>query len=73
MLIFIFIVTEITIEPCPSFVLFNMSVEISNIFEMSITILFHALWGQVGTVGDLVLCQMTFKWETHATSVTDEP
>ena len=43
MLIFIFIVTEVTIIPSSSFVLFDMSVKISNIFEASFTVLFHAL------------------------------
>ena len=68
--VLIFIITEIAVEPNPTFVMFYMPVQVAHIFEAFVTVLFHTLQAGIGLVSDFVLGETTFKWESHATSIT---
>ena len=41
--VLIFVVAKITVEPNTTFLLLNMPVEVANMFEASVTVLFHTL------------------------------
>ena len=53
-------------------VLFHVSVQVPYVFETFITVLFHTFKACIYLVGNFVLGEMTFKWKSHATSVTYE-
>ena len=71
--ILVFIVTEIAVKPISTFVLFYVPVQITHVFEAFVTVLLHTLQASISLVSDFVLGEMTFKWESHATSIRYEP
>ena len=66
------IVIEVTVKLNSMFVLFYVPVQVTYIFETSVTVLFHTLQASIGLVSDFVLGEMTFKRESHTTSITYE-
>ena len=68
--ILVSVITEITVKPNSTFVLFYVPVQVTHIFEAFVTVLFHTLQASISSVSNFVLGKTTFKWESHATSIT---